>query len=60
MTQFQIKGWRWVRRRDTLDVLCKREKSFLKAFTNIYLIFKDKSYKKMKKKKFIVLRFSTI
>ena len=38
MTQFQIKGGIWVRRRDILDVLGKRRKLFVKAFTNIYFI----------------------
>ena len=43
MTQFHLKGGRWVRRRDILDVLGKRRKLFVKAFTNIYLIFKEKN-----------------
>ena len=46
MTQFQIKGLRWVRRRDILYVLGKRGKYLLVAFNNIYLIFKDKNYQK--------------
>ena len=56
-TQFQIKGWRWVNRRNILDGLGIRGKSFLKGFTNRYFIFKDKSYNK---KKLIVLRSYTI
>ena len=49
MTQFQIKGGRWVSRKDILNVLGKRRKLFVKAFTNIYLIFKKKIITKIKK-----------
>ena len=39
-----------MRRRNILDVLGKRENS-KRLFLNIILIFRDKSYKNMKKKK---------
>ena len=42
-------------RRDISDVLGKRGKSFLKALTNIYLIFEEK----YKKKSFQVLIHNT-
>ena len=50
MTQIQIKGGRWLPRRDILDVLGKRGKVLLKAFTDKYLNFKGKITTEMKKK----------
>ena len=49
MTQFHIKSGRWMSRRDILDDLGKRRKSFLKGFTNMYLFHKEIYFNKNEK-----------